>query len=150
MAVFFIFRVWNLSWSGLMCSPGWPGTHRDPPAPAFWVVRLKVCAMTPGFHLFTCVCMFVCARAEVEKQFSGHFSPSTVGSGDRTLVILAWRQAPLPVEPSYQPSSSFIETVLLSAWLTCNTQSSWLSLPNAGLTTAANATTTTPSLCSVR
>lgn len=61
-----IFKVWNLSWAGLIWSPGWPGTHRDPPAPAFRVVRLKVCAMTPGFQVvvlpfsFIYLCVYVC------------------------------------------------------------------------------------------
>jgi hypothetical protein len=49
--------VWNS-----LCRPGWPGTHRDPTASAYQVLRLKVCVyhhhltMSPSFWKH-CVCV---------------------------------------------------------------------------------------------
>ena len=60
----------SLTYSGCpgnsLCRPGWPQTHRDPPASASWVLGLKVCAtawLWPesfwSLHLSVsvCVCM---------------------------------------------------------------------------------------------
>jgi hypothetical protein len=38
-----------MSWD-LLCSPGWPCAHRNSPASASLVLRLKVWAARPGCH----------------------------------------------------------------------------------------------------
>jgi hypothetical protein len=56
LGVFFVVVFWDRV---SLCSPGCPGAHsvdqagfklRDPPASATWVLGLKACAFTPGFH----------------------------------------------------------------------------------------------------
>ncbi|CAO2628824.1 hypothetical protein LEMLEM_LOCUS20187, partial [Lemmus lemmus] len=43
--------LWSLSYN-LLCRPGWPQTHRDPPVSASQVLGLKVCSATANKHLY--------------------------------------------------------------------------------------------------
>lgn len=50
--------AWHDVERGLLCKPGWPSTHRDQPASASQVLRLKVCAVTPTFFFFFIMCNY--------------------------------------------------------------------------------------------
>lgn len=56
-----------------ICRPGWPLTRRDPPAFAFWVLRLKVCATTQSVY-------FPLLKKKCEKQKAG-YNPSEAEEG---------------------------------------------------------------------
>ena len=42
-----------------LCRPGWPTTHRDPPASASWVLESKVCTFVAFRFLLILFCLFV-------------------------------------------------------------------------------------------
>jgi len=71
----------------LLCRPGWLQIHRDPPASAFQMLGLKVCALTPGKGHLWIIPVY----------------PSLCLLQGSTLGVGPTRQVALSDESSYQP-----------------------------------------------
>jgi hypothetical protein len=64
----------------LLSSPGWPWTHRDPPASAFWLLELKVCATMPSSHFLY---PFFCCQTAKLFPMSGFMNGAAVSMNEQ-------------------------------------------------------------------